>query len=700
MDALIEIGHAALITQAKGMVAKSRLVKRVMHARRFVLRVQAAQEYLQGIALTAIKDLAYMDRVTGLKTAANNISTNTLSASEQAKKSLFTKTKPQANYGNLFKVTALQKLAFLELKSRAQKALIHSAKQDVAVDQLQAYSRKIVGQMINSDRARRNLMQRAEAAYQFCLLQDQSLLGLLRSGRDALRHFDNQTASLAWLIQRGQDAISFLSNQSSTISWLMTKGKQTLLFLNNREDAFIKLNNRRMRSVAFVIRRNEAIAYLRDKPRNIWKILDNTQIAQNWLADRARKAKSHYLRKIKAFQFLSFLAGSATATGRKTHLAFNDLCQLGTAAKYSTFKTQIVPKSGKLMKLIAAEKARNIKLDQTNRKVRATWSWEERLRVELMEAFMALTSVYSPSHVVLKKPLKRLEALSSKKVRSHSHHDNDDKDDDKEEHDQVLMGQHAYRILTNHGKLLQVPLAAIDEQFRNTDINRSCYLPFTALYPWLRKRFLKLIQQSSSSSSSASSSFEFRCSDLLSAEERAIISIYLRVQRDSELLATADEMNEYEEAKKRLLAKNKQLQDDSDEDDEEEEEAVDEGDEDLLFADLERLRNMDVGRLMRYLTRRREEKEHAKMMAAASAANAAAGGGGGGQDGDQQQQSVAVVTKEQKAGDALAETELQAEAKKQDDETAGKELAGDETTAPSAQGMQQAPDNAPPPIAI
>eukprot|EP01037_Dinobryon_pediforme_P038824 gene38824-47065_t len=155
------------------------------------------------------------------------------------------------------------------------------------------------------------------------------------------------------------------------------------------------------------------------------------------------------------------------------------------------------------------------------------------------------------------------------------------------------MGIYAFRRMVNYGRIFQVPQAEVDEFFRNADITASCYLTLEAILPWMRKKASKI------------KNFRFRVSDIISAEERAYISIFLRMLRDKTFLQTASDYSKYEEMKeaKRKLRQQKIEDEWSDDDDEEDEEDIDE---DLLFSDLDKMRNMDVGRLMRYLTRKRE----------------------------------------------------------------------------------------------
>lgn len=296
---LIEIGRASLRTQSKGAMAKRRLMKRAMHARRFMIKLTEAQEYLRGTALTAIKDLDYMDRVLSVREKRELVSRGEVT---EAKIALAKKT--QANYAALFKMKALRNLAIQFLVDHSRKAMVHCARQDEALDFMRAMVYKAQKQLTLKDKARRELLLRAEAAYAFCLAQDQALLNLLRVGGDALMHMDRQVKALSWLIQRGEEAHKFTEGKLKTRLELVKIGQRTLRYMNRREEAHIYLNKRRLKSQAFVIRRKEAIHFLKECPRDVWRIIDNCNAAQAWLVARAARAKIYVVNRIRAAHHL------------------------------------------------------------------------------------------------------------------------------------------------------------------------------------------------------------------------------------------------------------------------------------------------------------------------------------------------------------------------------------------------------------
>lgn len=296
MSDLLEVGRLSLLQKDRCGIARLRLLKRVMHARYFIIKVQRTHEYLKGIAAQKIRELDYLDRVRQYKTNLHNNEAEEVQRLLQRPK--------QADYANLYKVKVQQERALEFLRKIAGKAVIHTAKQHEVLQSLLLYGNKVQAQMIIKDRARKELVQRAEAAYEFLIKQDQVLLGLLRIGAKALNFMDRQTEALNFLLQRGPAAKDFLSYQHSASLELYTLGRKTLAFMNQREDAFAYLTRRKVRAAQFIARKAEAIVYLRSKPEKVWKVLDRCDQALAWLGQRAERARQHLVRRTKARNYL------------------------------------------------------------------------------------------------------------------------------------------------------------------------------------------------------------------------------------------------------------------------------------------------------------------------------------------------------------------------------------------------------------
>ncbi len=168
-----------------------------------------------------------------------------------------------------------------------------------------------------------------------------------------------------------------------------------------------------------------------------------------------------------------------------------------------------------------------------------------------------------------------------------------------------FIGRYAFRRLVNYGKIVNLDLAGVDEFFRNIDYSTFCYITLDDVYPWFKKKALKI------------KGFQFKVSDVLSVEERALIAIFLRYLNEKDLLGLPvakkrrknkfeEAMNKYGEGKR---GKNRNYYDSEEEESDGE---VDEEDEDVLFSDLDKLKNCDIGKLMRYLTRKKEQELQAQ----------------------------------------------------------------------------------------
>jgi hypothetical protein len=212
-----------------------------------------------------------------------------------------------------------------------------------------------------------------------------------------------------------------------------------------------------------------------------------------------------------------------------------------------------------------------------------------------------------------------------------------------------IIGKYGFMKLMNSGKLLSISEFEVKEIFRNLDIKSSCYVNISNIYFHLWKelkkknkliKYLMAVDNNQNKSnnnsrpgtstgllslgaSSSSVNNQFTKSlpqnriimnEIVTPEERAIMILYKRMMRDDafyqSLLDKDDnkgKLSAYEEYRLKML----KLQEKDDEDDDSDEDynyGDEEEDEELLMADIERLKKMDVGRLMKYLTRRKVVK--------------------------------------------------------------------------------------------
>lgn len=240
-----------------------------------------------------------------------------------------------------------------------------------------------------------------------------------------------------------------------------------------------------------------------------------------------------------------------------------------------------------------------------------------------------------------------------------------------------IIGRLGFIKLLNSGKYLTLNEIAVKETFRNLDTNTSCYVTITNVYYYLWKELKKKhklvkylmnnptiprpitassggdlsrpgtaptnillltngtndrtavsrrgLTQTAGSTPTTSTVVKksipphrIIMNDILTADERAVMILYKRMMRDDafyhSLLETeksGKKLSAFEEYKLKMqkLAEERALAENEDDGDDEYNYGDEEDDEDLLFSDLERLKKMDVGRLMKYLTKKRESKK-------------------------------------------------------------------------------------------
>jgi len=336
------------------------------------------------------------------------------------------------------------------------------------------------------------------------------------------------------------------------------------------------------------------------------------------------------------------------------------LLQIGIASKLQSFQLyckQITKRKSKLLTLFSEEKRRIRQYDKEQTSLRnklmqniqTRWkenavlnkmiiddNYKEQLQQAMeellekwtkfvvMQTFQILASYFTPSHAFHKDPLKKLEGIvgNNKEIANNNNLsslndlpllmkttaiiDNNQLTIEALTNNisQIpfnIIGKYGLRKLLQNGKLLGIDVAGVDEIFRNHDYNSSCYIPMGMILPYIMKR---LIQMKSCSRIISNN-------DLLSIEERAFITVFQLCQQNQTLLdddGSDVPRNRYDEFRKQMNFrkgdKQEHLSDnDSDEDEDDE---FDFGDDDI-FSDIEKLKRMDVGKLMKYLTKRTHE---------------------------------------------------------------------------------------------
>jgi hypothetical protein len=174
-----------------------------------------------------------------------------------------------------------------------------------------------------------------------------------------------------------------------------------------------------------------------------------------------------------------------------------------------------------------------------------------------------------------------------------------------------------------YGKLLGTTRPVTYEFFKAVDPGTACFVPFEAVWTWFLHHAqsyetIKLAPQGKE--------LKFTIRDIVSAEERAQLAVLKRVNSEKIEFKSDLDWDALEEQRRRAA------EDASSSEDEEPEEEIDD---ETLFSDPLLLQSADVGRLMKYLTKRKHRRERevqeeayaaeqkAKLVAAAKAAEAA-----------------------------------------------------------------------------
>ena len=251
---------------------------------------------------------------------------------------------------------------------------------------------------------------------------------------------------------------------------------------------------------------------------------------------------------------------------RKQNIAYTDLQQFGQAAKIGRFTAQCktVPQYARRVK---DEKQRILQADAKKSKERASMHKQQRWKVELLEAFEWVATCITP-------PVYQ----GGKKA---------------------LIGRIGFLKLLINGKLLGTTKDITMDFFKAVDPNTSCFVPFDNVWTWFlyhAENYEKL------RFTPRGKTFTFTFADIVSAEERAIVTTLKRVNSEKVEFNYDPEWDTLEEKRRR----NAEDASSSEEEEEEDREAVDD---DTLFDDPRFMNTADVGRLMKYLTKRQQQRE-------------------------------------------------------------------------------------------
>ncbi len=316
LNDLLDYGRAAMVAQEKRQIAKVHLLKRCIHARKYLIKQLNAFQYLKYTAIGALKEIQFYENLRRLKESsgipqdsADFNSFEKLSdaekqeINEQYNKKFYNKLQA-VNYNKFYKIRAYQQKAFSFLKEKAIIAEKHCLRQDDAYIYLNKTVHKVQIQLSRQSKVRYELALYGNRALEFCLKQDEAILGLIRVGNKAFNLMTKQTQCLEWLQNKGKHSITFLSSQSSTAIALIALGKRTLAFLNQREDAYAYLAKRCSKAIVYMSKKREAEIFLRNATKKVWKLLDDYIVAVDWLQARAQRAKQYIEIRKRASQYL------------------------------------------------------------------------------------------------------------------------------------------------------------------------------------------------------------------------------------------------------------------------------------------------------------------------------------------------------------------------------------------------------------
>lgn len=257
---------------------------------------------------------------------------------------------------------------------------------------------------------------------------------------------------------------------------------------------------------------------------------------------------------------------------RKILLAQSELLQIGQLSKITEFGKVwgAIPKN---KKRFIDEKKRILNSDRHVNKERESMPQQQRWKTELHDAFDAIAIFSCPSFLL--SPYK-------------------------------LIGKFGFQKLLLYGKLLNMSVTKVDEAFRSLDPSGSNFITFSICWQWFN---IQAQRRDAIASRNNSKPFTFTVADLISAEERALIkTLAIYCQEQDEMNA---ELLRLEEERQKMLARSKRMRGKGllgDSDDSSSENSEEEVDDESSFDNLDALKGIDIGKLMRYLTRPKPEE--------------------------------------------------------------------------------------------
>jgi len=608
---LLAIGAAVMTTGAQRIDARRNMLLRCVKARRRLIVMAEAHHYLKIAAQAAMKQV---DTLAKLKAEEAERKLREDEAAKNAKKFTFGGKAKQADIAVVYKIDKMRNMSIAYLLVKASGALKHCEKQRIVHQSLLRLAKK---SKLHSERQRKDygrLRTRALRAIDWCHRQDTTLMSLIRSGINCDQLVQRREEATAFLLRCGRNVLAADERRKVVLVELQRLGQGKLKWLNSQKSAVEYLTRRNVLATKLLARQKEAIEFLRQQSRGIFENEVNLQKAQIWLAAVGKRALQHCRNKETALQKLRFTAKKATFLLRRSTIALTDLTQIGQQARFKLFEFQYRSHPQKLNQ-IKHEKQRMQDLEQKQLKSRMALPPVERWRVELLDAFNFIANSMTPP-VIEDRQVVHGGKLGNKRV---------------------LMGRVGFRKLVIHGKLFgaKEEVQALDEYFKTIDPLCTCMVPFEPVWEWFLRRAEirdKYLQKQKKKP------FVFTVGDILSIDERAVMLLYQLYGNDmdphsqspprfvsrSPLKKTNKEDSDDDERptskKGRPRRRKAGWDDDSAGGDEELSEDSESVDDSLGDLDGDHFGDKDIGKLMRYLTRRdharkekeREEKEKAE----------------------------------------------------------------------------------------
>lgn len=620
---LLELGRGALQTQDKRMRAKCNLISRVIHARKYCQKAEVSLEYLKANGQSALRE--FVSYLQAYERKEEERHQQMLQEEERLRQeqliipNVVKKAPPK--YETLFKIKELQKLAINYLRGRSQQALDFTLKQHQAFEWLVFHSNKVKTQLVKHRLAQRELMLRAEIAHKYCCQRDFAWIYLIQRGEKAVKLINAYEESVEKLKEYGKNALHFLSTKGNVAIELATLGRKTLSFMNARENAFSYLTNRIKKSQDFLQRKREAIKYLKKRPLGMWHVYENYQNCFEWLKEKGQRALNHEINKIRVFQSLKYIGNKSTAIARKRNLALIDLNQIGLSNYINFFVSVIIKQNPDLQ--LRLKKEYNIlslfKIERTE-KIKS-FKWGEKLLFDLKLSYNIISLIYSPGYLNNMSEAERINLIletseesieNMKNAKSVLHSPNSPyclhfytKD--------PYLGRYGFRRLFKNGKLLNMNEDSLDYFFDNIDINGKGYIRYSHLQPFFIKQVIKLKKKDPT--------YDFTIEQIFTDAELASYNLFNIMNKEKDGVINDDgrfeelkrKKRSQIEAKRRAAAEAaKNIMASLYESSDDESEVIPEEDEDAVFSDIDRLKSMDVGKLMKYLTKKQLEEEDKK----------------------------------------------------------------------------------------